>query len=101
MLHALRDRLTVEETAQLAAELPTLIRGIYYEHWKPGSTKHQARDVDSFLRHVAAEGRMAGETEASVAVEAVAHVLRRHISAGEIDDILAILPAKIRPLFAT
>ena len=35
VLHALRDRLTVEETAQLAAELPMLIRGIYYESWHP------------------------------------------------------------------
>ena len=37
VLHALRDRLTVEEGAQLAAQLPTLIRGIYYEQWKPGA----------------------------------------------------------------
>jgi len=29
VLHALRDRITVEEGAQLAAQLSTLIRGIY------------------------------------------------------------------------
>jgi uncharacterized protein (DUF2267 family) len=29
VLHALRDRLTVEEAAQLAAELQMLVRGIY------------------------------------------------------------------------
>lgn len=99
-LHALRDRLTVEEAAQLAAQLPTLIRGIYYEQWKPGGAKHPAHDIDAFLEHVAAEGRMAGETEASHAVAAVARVLHRHVSAGEIEDVLAILPAKLRPLFA-
>ncbi len=37
---------------------------------------------------------MAGETEASVAVAAVAHVLRKHVSPGEIDDILAVLPGQ-------
>ena len=99
VLHALRDRLTVEEAAQLASQLPTLIRGIYYEHWKPGGTKHLAHDVDAFLEHIAAEGRMAGETEASHAVAAVARVLRRHVSEGEMADVLAILPAKLRPLF--
>ena len=99
VLHALRDRLTVEEAAQLASQLPTLIRGIYYEQWKPGATKHLAHDVGEFLEHVAAEGQMAGETEASHAVAAVAVVLRQHVSEGELADVLAILPAKLRPLF--
>lgn len=99
VLHALRDRLTVEETAQLAAQLPTLIRGIYYEGWKPGAAGRLAYDVDTFLAHVAAEGRMAGETEASHAVGAVARVLHAHVSAGEMEDVLAILPATLRPLF--
>lgn len=35
VLHALRDRLTVEEVAQLAAQLPMLVRGLYYEGWDP------------------------------------------------------------------
>jgi uncharacterized protein (DUF2267 family) len=99
VLHALRDRLTVEEAAQLASQLPTLIRGIYYEQWKPGGARHLAHDVDAFLEHVATEGRLAGETEASHAVAAVARVLHRHVSEGELDDVLAILPAKLRPLF--
>jgi uncharacterized protein (DUF2267 family) len=34
-LHALRDRLTIEETAHLGAQLPMLIRGFYYEGWDP------------------------------------------------------------------
>src|SRR5665213_3020758 len=86
--------------AQLAAQLPTLIRGVYYEGWKPGAFPHLAHDVDEFLEHVARDGRMAGETEASHAVAAVARLLRRHVSQGELDDVLAILPAKLRPLFA-
>src|SRR2546423_6763305 len=32
-LHALRDRLPVEETAELAAQPPMLVRGFYYEGW--------------------------------------------------------------------
>jgi uncharacterized protein (DUF2267 family) len=99
VLHALRDRLTVEETAHLASQLPTMIRGIYYEGWTPGRPPHVAHNIDTFLAHVAAEGRMAGETEASHAVTAVARVLHRHVSEGELDDVLAILPEKLRPLF--
>lgn len=101
VLHALRDRLSVEEAAQLAAQLPTLIRGIYYEGWRPGGHRHLEHDVDAFLTHVASDGRMAGETEASLAVSAIARVLHRHVSEGELDDVLAILPATLQPLFRT
>jgi uncharacterized protein (DUF2267 family) len=98
VLHALRDRLTVEEAAQLAAQLPTLIRGVYYEGWRPGATRHLAHSVDEFLEHVAGEAHLAGETEASHAVAAVARLLAHHISEGELADVIATFPAKLRPL---
>ena len=101
VLHTLRDRLPVEVAAKLAAQLPTLIRGIYYEDWDPSRTPVPIRDVEAFLDGVAAEGHMAGATEASLAVEAVTRVLRRHVSGGEIDEVLAVLPASLRGLLET
>jgi len=100
VLHTLRDRLTVDVAAKLAAQLPTLIRGIYYEDWDPSRTPLPIHDVEAFLDHVVKEGRMAGETEASVAVTAVARVLREHVTPGEIDDVLAVLPDKLKVLMA-
>jgi uncharacterized protein (DUF2267 family) len=97
-LHALRDRLPVDETAQLAAQLPELIRGIYYEGWNPSSTPVKYRDFADFLNRVAEDAALDGETEASYAVSAVAGVLRRHVSAGEIDDVRAILPEELKPI---
>ena len=98
VLHTLRDRLTVDVAAKLAAQLPTLIRGIYYEDWDPSRTPLPLYNVEAFLDHVLAEGGMAGETEASVAVTAVARVLRAHVSPGEIDHVMAVLPDKFRVL---
>lgn len=97
-LHALRDRLPVNEAAQLAAQLPELIRGIYYENWKPAATPVRYRDLADFLDRVAAEAVLEGETSASYAVSAVSAVLRRHVSAGEIEDVRSILPEELRPI---
>lgn len=98
VLHALRDRVPVDVAAKLAAQLPMLIRGIYYEDWDPSRTPMPLHDPSAFLERVAREGRMAGETEASLAVAAVTRVLRRHLSEGEIDGLSAVLPDSFRAL---
>lgn len=99
-LHAVRDRLTVEEAAQLAAQLPELIRGIYYEGWVPSRTPMSYRTVDEFLRRIADEALLPSETEASYACSAAARVLRRHVSEGEIADVVAIFPEELRVVLA-
>lgn len=38
VLHALRDRLTVEEATQLGSQLPFLLTGFYYEDGKPAAS---------------------------------------------------------------
>jgi uncharacterized protein (DUF2267 family) len=97
-LHVLRDRLPIAESAQLAAQLPLLIRGIFYEGWQPARVPQRYRDPLEFLDRVAQEAKLHGPTEASFAVTAAAKTLTRHISPGEIDDILRTLPAPIRAL---
>ena len=99
-LHAVRDRLPVEEAAQLAAQMPLLIRGIYYEGWRPAATPIQYRDLDSFLRRIAEEALLSGETEASFAASAAAKVLHRHISEGEMKDVAAVFPEGLRGVVA-
>lgn len=99
-LHAVRDRLTVNEAAQLAAQLPDLIRGIYYEGWVPSRTPVSYRNLDEFLRRVSDEALLAGETEASYAATAAARVLRGHVSEGELNDVLGMLPEELRAVVA-
>jgi len=51
-LHALRDRLPMDEAVQLGAQLPMLVRGLYFEGWKPSATPNKALDRAEFLAAV-------------------------------------------------
>jgi uncharacterized protein (DUF2267 family) len=95
-LHALRDRLTVEESAQLAAQFPELIRGIYYEGWDPTSTPVRYRKLPEFIERMADETPFNDTKDATKAMTAAASVLRRHVTEGEIDDIRSTLPKDLQ-----
>ena len=97
-LHTLRDRLTVDEAAQLAAQLPDLVRGIYYEGWDPSKTPQPYRTQAAFLERFEKKALLHGDTEASHAAEAAARVLHEHVSEGELSDVFSLLPREIRPL---
>ena len=98
VLHTLRDRVPHNEATQFAAQLPTLLRGVFYEGWRPAQTPEPYRDVETFLTRIATEAGLVGETEASLAVAATMSVLHRHVSGGELDDVLSVMPASLRTL---
>ena len=100
VLHTLRDRLTVDEAAQFAAQLPELIRGIFYDGWNPSATPQHYASGAEFLRRVARAARLHGPTQASICVEATMCVIRQHVSEGEMEDVMAVLPRGIRELLA-
>ncbi|MBW1990185.1 MAG: DUF2267 domain-containing protein [Deltaproteobacteria bacterium] len=98
-LHALRDRLTIQEVKDLGAQLPMLIRGMYYEGWTGHATPEKIRHLDDFLARVRRE-IVNGEAEDIEAVtRAVFKMLRHRISKGEIEDLEGILPEPIRELW--
>lgn len=100
VLHALRDRLTMEEALDLGAQLPMLVRGFYYEGWKPANTPRKERHKEDFLAHVKQDFKNDEHMDAEQIVRAVFHVLAHHISAGEIKDIQLILPGELRELWS-
>ena len=94
-LHTLRNRLPVEEAVHLAAQLPELLRGVYYEGWRPSEVPARYHDAATFLDNVAREAALAGETEAAYGSEAAARVLAAHVTEGELAKVRAVLPAAI------
>jgi uncharacterized protein (DUF2267 family) len=98
-LHALRNRLTVDEVAQFAAQLPMLIRGFYYEGWDPSIKPLKERHLEHFLGWIEQELRGNEALDPELVARAVFSVIDRRITEGEIEDVRHMLPAKIRELW--
>jgi uncharacterized protein (DUF2267 family) len=96
----LRDRLTVEEVAQLGAQLPMLIRGFYYEGWDPTHKPLKIRDKEEFIDRIEQELRGGGPVDAERVARAVFALLAERVTAGEIEDVKHVLPAEIRELWS-
>jgi uncharacterized protein (DUF2267 family) len=103
-LHAVRDFLPIDESAQLSAQLPMLIRGIYFEGWHPSATPEYDRTLDSFLARVdeALERALWNEEtniDAEMAARAVLRILSTYVSEGEMRHIRNAMPERIRDLW--
>jgi len=99
VLHALRDRLTVEEVAQFGAQLPMLLRGLYYEGWDPTAKPLKLRHKEQFLTRIEQEFRVDDDKDAERVARAVFTLLANRVSDGEIEDVKATLPNEIRELW--
>jgi len=99
VLHALRDRLPVDQAAALAAQLPMLVRGFYYEGWHPHGKPVKERHKEDFLAHVAEAFRDDPDVDPERVVRAVFRVLSKHVSGGEIESVIRSLPTEIRSLW--
>jgi uncharacterized protein (DUF2267 family) len=91
VLHALRDRLTVQESAEFAAQLPTLVRGIYFEGWRPEAVPVKT-NVDEFMERVRRECQLEVKGGTPRLVQVTLRALHRHITPGEWKDVKSSMP---------
>ena len=91
VLHALRDRLTVDEAAQLGAQLPMLVRGIYYTGWDPSKVPMKMHR-DEFLDRIRTEFPYEIEGDIEELELTVLQALRHYITDGEWEDIKSVVP---------
>jgi len=99
VLVKVRDHLPVNEVAQFAAQLPVILRGMFYEGWQPKTTPVHERHVDDFMAAIADSVGDVMEFSGSDDIEAVFEVINLHISKGEVEDVRACLPQELRNLW--
>ena len=100
VLHALRDRLQPDEAAELAAQLPLLLKGVYFDGWNPSGTPVKARTKEEFLTLVLQSLLPStSHADAERFTRAVFKLLAAHLSSGAVRDVQAMLPAELKALW--
>lgn len=99
VLHALRDRIGPENASHLGAQLPTLLRGVYYEGWHMAGTPTRERHKGQFLDHVRSEFPPNAAWDAERAARAVFDVMWDKIDVGEVGKVIGALPKEIKDLW--
>jgi uncharacterized protein (DUF2267 family) len=99
VLHALRDWLQVNDSAHFAAQLPELLRGVYYEQWRPAIVPVKKRSKADFLARVEGSFKADPIDNPAQAVLAVFQLLSKKITRGEIEKVRHALPEELRDLW--
>lgn len=98
-LKILRDRLPVTEAAQLGAQLPILLRGVFYEGWRPATVPVETRSLDDFLSGLRAAFSHDPAFDAEAAFREVVAVMQLHVSPGGMEDVRRVMPAELKTLW--
>ncbi|MDP1731006.1 MAG: DUF2267 domain-containing protein [Devosia sp.] len=99
VLHAIRDRIPEGLAAHLGAQLPLLIRGLYYDQWRAGQELRKWRSLDEFTGVIGADFRGIETVDAVAAARAVFQVLNHHVDPGQVGNVRAAMPEEVRALW--
>ena len=103
VLHTMRDWLSLEEAADLSAQLPLLVRGIYFEGWNPSISAVSKRSKHDFIlsltKSLGHDAEVDTDVEIDKAITAVFGLLDRHISHGEIVQVRNSMKKSLRQLW--
>jgi len=98
VLHALRDRLPPEIAVHLGAQLPILVRGIYYEGWHMAGKPTKDRSTQEFADHVREELPPQFPMDPLTVARGVFEILWEKLDPGEFAKLGDHLPAPLRTL---
>jgi uncharacterized protein (DUF2267 family) len=97
-LHGLRDALPRDEVVYLGAQLPSLLRGFYYEGWRPGG-RRSAQSVSALCGRLHEAVDHDPGIDSGAAARAVLGLLAARLPASEIEDVIAASPKSLHALW--
>lgn len=100
VLRTIRDRVSLGLAAHLGAQLPLLVRGLYYDQWRPRDQPEKWRSREEFLALVAAELRNVRPVDTAKAIRAVLKVLNHYVDPGQLQKVREALPEDVRRMWS-
>lgn len=97
--HTIRDRLTAEESAQLAAQLPMMLRGMYFDGWSPSGKPEKWRSQNEFIERLMDAYGGPDELNPEAMATGAFEMLDRRVSEGEISEVKSMLPKSVRQMW--
>ena len=99
VLRSIRDELLIGQSAHLAAQLPLLVRGAYFDQYRPAAQPVAERSQEDFIARIRQELAGSRPVRPDLAATAVMRTLNRHITEGQIKKARDALPKGIRALW--
>jgi uncharacterized protein (DUF2267 family) len=99
VLRAVRDRLPLGLAAHLGAQLPLLVRGLYYDQWHAPEQPLKWRSQQEFFELVSRELAQMRPVGADDAARAVFQVLNHYVDPGQVAKVRDALPEDVRRLW--
>jgi uncharacterized protein (DUF2267 family) len=96
-LHALRDCLGRDEAVYVGAQLPPLLRGLYYEGWHPGARRTASRSA--FLERILDGVHRDLAVDPEAVARAVMALLAARMPAAELEEAKAATPPALHNLW--
>ena len=94
VLLAIRDQLSVAATARFASQLPTLLRGLYFDAWHPGEAPDDVPFTDAVRDRLSGQPDIAAED----AIRAVLTVVVRRLGQRAVERLGVPLPKDLMQL---
>ncbi len=99
VLRSIRDEMQVEQSAHFAAQLPLLVRGAYFDQYRPATQPAAARSHDDFIDRIQQDMDGSRPVNVQQAATAVMRTLNRHITEGQIRKVRDALPKGVRAMW--
>jgi uncharacterized protein (DUF2267 family) len=99
VLRTVRDRIPLGLAAHLGAQLPLLVRGAYYDQWRPSEQPQKWRSLDEFFSIISAELSNVRPVNVRDAARSVFQVLNHYVDPNQVAKVREALPEDVRRLW--